>query len=120
MSIFELNLKKNQYIISESARELDVYKRQLYGGPSLFRIETSDMPIFAAYHKSENRNIHFTVTVGDKTMRLDSVADCKAYYIGGERRYELSDPAWGKGSIEMTVVATYDREGAIWKVVRCV
>lgn len=95
----------------------NLYTRALYGGPSLFRIETSDMPIFAAYHKSENRNIHFTVTVGDKTMRLDSVADCKAYYIGGERRYELSDPAWGKGTIEMTVVATYDREGAIWKVV---
>ena len=95
----------------------NLYTRALYGGPTLFRVETSDMPIFAAYHKSENRNIHFTVTVGGKTMRLDSVADCTAYYTGGERRYTLTDPSWGKGSIDMTVVATYDREGAIWKVV---
>lgn len=94
----------------------NLYTRALYGGPSLFRVETSDMPIFAAYHKSENRNIHFTVTVVDKIMRLDSVADCTAYYRGGERRYELSDPAWGKGTIELTAVAAYDREGAIWKI----
>lgn len=95
----------------------NLYTRALYGGPTLFRIETSDMPIFAAYHKQENRNIHFTVTVDGKTMRLDSVADCQAIYIGGERRYLLSDPAWGNGMIDMTVVAPYDREGAIWKIV---
>lgn len=94
----------------------NLYTRALYGGPTLFRVETSDMPIFAAYHKQENRNIHFTVTAGDRTVRLDSVADCTAYYAGGERRYVLTDPAWGKGTIEMTVVSPYDREGAIWKV----
>lgn len=37
----------------------NLYTRALYGGPTLFRIETSDMPIFAAYHKQENRNYPF-------------------------------------------------------------
>lgn len=94
----------------------NLYTRALYGGPSLFRVETSDMPIFAAYHKKENRNIHFTVTAGDRTVRLDSVADCRSFYRGGERRYLLSDPQWGKGTVEMTVVSSCDREDAIWKI----
>lgn len=94
----------------------NLYTRALYGTNTLFRLETSDRPIFAAYHKRDNRNIHFSVTVGDKTLRLDSVADCVASYRGGERRYVLSDPSWGKGTITMTALALDDAEGAIWQV----
>ncbi len=102
------------YIASKNGKNL--YTRALYGGHSLWRLETSDFPIFAAYHKKDNRNIHFTVTADGRTTRLDSVADCIAMYRGGERVYRLSDPAWGKGKITLTTVAAHDDEAAYWKV----
>ena len=102
------------YIMSENGKNL--YTRALYGGNTAFRVETSDRPIFGAYHGKDNRNIHFIVEVDGHAQRLDSVAECKSYYRGGERRYELSDPAWGKGTMTMTVLAPRDFEGSIWKV----
>ncbi len=102
------------YIYSENGKNL--YTRALYGGNTAFRVETSDMPIFGAFHGKDNRNVHFIVETGDTKLRLDSVADCKSYFRGGQRRYELSDPAWGKGRITLTTVAPRDFEGALWKV----
>lgn len=102
------------YIMSHNGN--NNYTRALYGGNSLFRIETSDRPIFAAYHKRDNRNINFTITCNGTTMRLDSIADCRAYYKGGERRYILTDPAWRGGSLTITALATFDSEGCIWKI----
>ena len=95
----------------------NTYTRALYGGHSLWRLETSDRPIFAAYHKSENRNIHFYVTAGAHTVRLDSAAYCRALYQGGTRIYELSDPLWDGGRLTLTALACPDKEGAVWKVV---
>lgn len=102
------------YIYSKNGNNL--YTRALYGGNTAFRIETSDRPIFGAFHGKDNRNIHFVVTVNGKSMRLDSVADCRSYYRGGERRYELSDPAWGKGRISIITLAPRHYEGALWKI----
>lgn len=102
------------YIMSHNGN--NNYTRALYGGNTLFRIETSDMPIFAAYHKRDNRNINFTITCDGTAVRLDSVADCTSYYKGGERRYILTDPKWRGGKLTMTVLATFDREGGIWKI----
>ena len=102
------------YIMSENGKNL--YTRALYGGNTAFRVETSDRPIFGAYHGKDNRNIHFMVETGGQSLRLDSVADCKSYYRGAERRYVLTDPAWGKGKITMTVLAPRDFEGGIWRV----
>lgn len=92
------------------------YTRALYGGNSLFRIETSDRPIFAAYHKRDNRNINFSIAVNGRSQRLDSVAECRSFYKGGERIYRLADPAWNGGTIEMTVLAPGDVEGGIWHI----
>lgn len=102
------------YIASDNGKNL--YTRALYGGHSLWRLETSDMPIFGAYHKKDNRNIHFNVTANGRTMRLDSVAHSTAMYRGGERIYQLSDPSWGKGSMTLTALAARDGEAAYWKV----
>lgn len=101
------------YITSQNGKNL--YTRALYGGHSLWRLETSDTPIFAAYHKKDNRNIHFTLTMGDRTIRLDSMS-CVAKYRGGERVYIIHDiPGWDKGSITLTAVAAHDGEAAYWK-----
>ncbi len=94
----------------------NLYTRALYGGNTAFRVETSDRPIFGAFHGKDNRNIHFIVTAAGKSLRLDSTAQCKSYFRGGERRYELTDPSWGKGHIIMTVLAPRDYEGGIWKI----
>ncbi len=102
------------YIYRKNGNNL--YTRALYGGNTAFRIETSDMPIFGAFHGKDNRNIHFIVTVNGHAMRLDSVADCRSYYRGGERRYELSDPAWGDGHISVVVLAPRHYEGGLWKI----
>lgn len=101
-------------IVSHNGKNL--YTRALYGSNTLWRLETSDMPIFAAYHKSDNRNIHFIISAGGKDIRLDSVADCTSSYRGGTREYNLTDPAWGKGSLKITVVASHDEESALWRI----
>lgn len=100
----------------ESVNGNNLYTRALYGGPTLFRIETSDRPIFGAYHKKDNRNIRFFVSVHGKSLPLDSVNECVSRYRGGERSYILTDPAWGGGKIMMTVLASYDKEQGIWRI----
>lgn len=102
------------YIASHNGKNL--YTRALYGGNTAFRMETSDRPIFAAFHGKENRNIHFILDVNGKKQRLDSVADCTSYFRGGERKYVLTDPAWGSGKITMTLLAPRDTEGGVWKI----
>lgn len=102
------------YIMSHNGKNL--YTRALYGGNTAFRMETSDMPIFAAYHGKENRNVRFVVEVNGAGLRLDSVADCRSYYRGGERHYELSDHSWHGGKIVMTLLAPHDYEGGLWKI----
>lgn len=102
------------YIYSHNGNNL--YTRALYGGNTAFRMETSDRPIFGAFHGKDNRNVHFKVKANGVALRLDSVAECKSYFRGGERRYELSDPSWGQGRISMTILAPRDYEGGLWKI----
>ncbi len=94
----------------------NLYTRALYGGNTAFRIESSDRPIFGAFHGKDNRNIHFIVRVNGKSMRLDSVAECRSYFRGGERRYELSDPEWDKGRLSIITLAPRHYEGVLWKI----
>ena len=37
------------------------YTRALYGSQTLYRLETSDRPLFATYDKKNNRNISFYI-----------------------------------------------------------
>lgn len=102
------------YIVCENGKNL--YTRALYGGNTAFRMETSDMPIFGAFHGKDNRNVHFIVEIGESSLRLDSVKECVSRYKGGERQYILSDPSWNKGKIIMTLLAPRSYEGGIWKI----
>ena len=88
------------------------YTRALYGGYTEYRVETSDMPIFAIYKKKNYRNIRFEMADG---LRLDSVSYCRARYADGMRSYELSDESWGGGRISLDVVAPTDEESALWR-----
>ena len=91
------------------------FTRALYGGHTLFRIETSDRPVFAAYNKTDNKNIRFCLTYNGNRTVLDSTAYCKAEYIGGRRDYTLSDSRWKGGKLHISVLAYYNKDGAIWK-----
>ena len=104
------------YIATHNGNNL--YTRALYGGHSLWRLETSDRPIFAAYHKKDNRNISFFVGAGKKGALIDlqDAASCTALYRGGQRVYRLSDAAWNGGTLEISVLARHDAEGAVWQI----
>ncbi|WP_343675166.1 DUF4450 domain-containing protein [Chitinophaga sp.] len=93
------------------------YTRALYGGPTAFRLETSDRPVFAAYIEKNSQHISFWIQVPGKGKRaLDSASFCEARYNAGKRTYLLRDKSWKKGELRITVLALYDREGAVWKI----
>ena len=92
------------------------FTRALYGSNTLFRLETSDRPVFGIYNKNNNKNISFGISVNGKYTALDSTDYCKAAFIAGKRDYELKDAAWGNGILKISALALPDKDGAIWKI----
>ena len=75
------------------------YTRALYGSPTLFRLETSDRPVFATYDKENSRNISFRLSLPDgSSVALDSTDLCEARYQGGRRTYRLRHHTWPEGA----------------------
>ena len=91
------------------------YTRALYGGYTDFRVETSDRPIFATFSGKNHRNVRFLLTVKGKTIALEQTARCEARYHAGKRSYRLTDPAFGRGTVDVTVLAAPDEEAAVWQ-----
>ena len=91
------------------------YTRALYGGYTDFRVETSDRPIFGTYRNRSHRNIRFWLTVNGKTTPLEQTTHCEARYNSGKRVYILTDNAWGRGRLTLTVLAQVDTESAVWQ-----
>ena len=91
------------------------YTRPLYGGPTRFRLETSDRPVFATYDKERSINISFFIWNGAQWQPLDSTSFCEARYQSGRREYTIGDDTWGDASMHITTLATYAAEGAIWQ-----
>jgi len=91
------------------------YTRALYGSPTLFRIETSDRPVFATYNKKINQHISFELEVDGKRLALDSTTYCKSVYLEGRRDYVVGDKRWDQSRLNISVNAFYDKEGGIWQ-----
>ncbi len=91
------------------------YTRALYGSTAEWRLETSDRPVFATYKKNQTGNIRFRISDGRQTMWLDEAEYCKASYEAGRRDYLLKDRRWGKGELDISVLAFPDTEGAVWR-----
>ena len=91
------------------------FTRALYGSNTDWRLETSDRPVFAVVKKGHHRNIRFTLELDGQAFALDSTASCVAFYEAGERTYRLSDPRWGGAELMVEVVASPDREAAVWR-----
>lgn len=88
------------------------YTRALYGSNTDYRIETSDMPIFALYKQKVYRNVRFIID----GVKLENAQYCKAAYIKGRRTYLVRDEKWGKNAvlyIECVMMPT--EEGGYWK-----
>jgi hypothetical protein len=91
------------------------YTRALYGTHTLFRLETSDRPVFATFDRNKSKNIRFILTIDGQDYALDSTSYCESRYQGGKRKYILRDHRWGKGVLYVTAWASSFEEGAIWK-----
>lgn len=85
------------------------FTRALYGGYTDFRLETSDMPVFATYKKGNYRNISLRLN----SVPLDSAHYCESRYSAGKRIYQLSDARWGNGKLTVTALVSPDAECAI-------
>ena len=91
------------------------YTRALYGSTAEWRLETSDRPVFATYKKNLTGNIRFRISNEEQMMWLDEAEYCKASYEAGRRNYLLKDRRWGKGELDISVLAFPDTEGAVWR-----
>ena len=92
------------------------YSRALYGGWSDYRIETSDMPVFAIVKKEHYRNLRFEI----EGVPLEEAEYIWSSYEDGIRTYVLMDKRWnrfGKGIVRLKAVAMHDEEGAIFEIV---
>ena len=91
------------------------YTRALYGTETLYRLETSDRPLFATYDKRNNRNITFHVTYNGCRIPLDSTSWCESRYRGGIRTYRLRDHRWGGGELHLVAIASQHDEAALFR-----
>ncbi len=92
------------------------YTRALYGANTRQRLETSDRPVFASYDRDNSLNICFLMESNGQLQPLDSTTFCEARYEGGRRTYSLGDDGWLGGRVTLTAMATFYKEGAIWKI----
>ena len=107
---------KPEYDAFVSENGKNRFTRALYGGYSDYRIETSDVPIFAVAKKGHYKSVRFEIF----GVPLDSADYCKSWYHDGMRSYILRDHRWsrmGNGIIRVHVVALHDAEGAIWQFI---
>lgn len=95
------------------------YTRALYGGPSAYRLETSDRPVFAVFADSKNcRNISFSVECSGERVKMDSTDICEALYNNGVRTYTLSHKAWGNERLRVEAICLHERDAAVFIISR--
>ncbi len=88
------------------------FTRALYGGPTDWRIETSDRPVFAVYKKKNCRHVQFLLN----GVPLDATDYCEARYQDGMRSYVLRHKNWGpRATLHLKVVASRTAEQAVWR-----
>lgn len=92
------------------------FNRALYGGNTAFRVEAGDLPEFALYLPGMGGNFRLALLKDGQAKWLTDAADIQTVYRPGAMIYTIRDPMLGKGTIQMNVMALYDREGMILKV----
>lgn len=89
------------------------FNRALYGGNTAFRVEAGDLPEFAIYLPGMGGNLKFGLTKNNNSKWLINADKIETRYRAGSMVYFISDSLLGKGSIKITVLALYEKEGMI-------
>ncbi|WP_346238821.1 DUF4450 domain-containing protein [Niabella insulamsoli] len=92
------------------------FNRALYGGNTAFRVEAGDLPEFALYMPGMGGNCKIGIVVNGKSKWLAEAAEIKAIYRPGAMLYEIKDPMFPKGFVQITVLALSEVEGMIIKM----
>lgn len=92
------------------------FNRALYGGNSAFRAEAGDLPEFALYLPGMGGNLKFGLIKGSKSKWLIDAQKIETRYRPGSMLYTIRDSFLGEGYIDLTAIATYDREGLVIKM----
>ena len=92
------------------------FNRALYGGNSAFRVEAGDLPEMALYLPGMGGNLKFGLIKNNKSKWLIEADSIYTRYRPGSMLYTIADALLGKGSLHLTVLATYDNEGLLVKL----
>jgi hypothetical protein len=101
------------FIIENGTRR---FNRALYGGNSAFRVETGDIPEFSMYLPGMGGNIKIGIARGDQSKWISEASKYVARSSPGKMTYLITDPLLGNGSLSVTVLALYEKEGIIVKI----
>lgn len=92
------------------------FNRALYGGNTAFRAEAGDLPEFALYLPGMGGNLKFGLIRSKQSKWLIGADKIDTRYRPGSMIYKISDALLGKGSITITALALYEKEGLIVKL----
>lgn len=92
------------------------FNRALYGGNTAFRVEAGDLPEFALYLPGMGGNLKFGLIKNNRSKWLIDANKIEAGYRPGSMIYNIRDSLLGTGTLMITVLSLYEREGLIVKL----
>ena len=113
----ELRYKPDHSDFVFQGSDPQLFNRALYGNNQSFRLETSDIPLFAMYsYDGMSGHIRLALQRGPQIKWLHELESIECRYRAGQRVYKIGDPMLGNGSLMLTAVARYDCQGAILRL----
>ncbi|MEJ5260667.1 MAG: DUF4450 domain-containing protein [Anaerohalosphaeraceae bacterium] len=94
---------------------LEFFNRPLYGGNTAFRADAGDKPEISLYLPGHGGNVRFGIRTKDGTRCLNEARRIVSRYRAGSMVYEIEDPLLPNGSLVLTVLALYEKEGILVK-----
>ena len=92
------------------------FNRALYGTNTGYRVEGGDLPEFAQYMPDMGGNLKFGIIVEEKSKWLIESDTIVARYRPGSMLYTIKDKLFGKGQLNIQLLAMADAEGFIVKI----
>jgi len=91
------------------------FNRALYGTNTAFRVEGGDLPEFALYLPGMGGNLKLGIVTTTGSKWIIDAKDIEMRYRAGSLLYTIHDPALGKGSLNLTLLAGATTESLILK-----
>jgi hypothetical protein len=91
------------------------FNRALYGTNTAFRVEGGDLPEFALYLPGMGGNLKLGIVTATGSKWIIDAKDIEMRYRSGSLLYTIHDPALGKGSLNLIVLAGATTESLILK-----